>query len=194
MIAIATGCASTATYMRESTSQNLTTVPADKARIVFLRSSFVGSAISAVVSEVADSEPKFVGVLQNGRKIAYDVPAGKRLFMVTSESADFLEANLAAGKTYYAFVTPRMGVWKARFSFVAAKTTADGLFKLGSEEFNKTLANNKLEEKTPEGEKWFSENIRDIKEKQNEYWVKWNSTEKSSPERANQTLNIGDSL
>lgn len=36
--------------------------------------------------------------------------------MVVSEAADFMDAELETGKTYYALVTPRLGVWKARFS------------------------------------------------------------------------------
>ena len=35
------------------------------------------------------------------------------MFSVVGEAADFLEADLAAGKTYYIQVAPRMGAWKA---------------------------------------------------------------------------------
>lgn len=50
-------------------------------------------------------------------KVAYHTEPGEHMFMVIAESADFMQATLEAGKTYYAQIVPRPGVWKARFSF-----------------------------------------------------------------------------
>lgn len=195
LVAILTGCASTSSYMKESSTQTLATVPTDKARVVFVRNTFLGSAISAVVTDSTTAQsPVFIGVLQNAKKLAYDVPAGKRVFTVTSESADFLEANLLPGKTYYAFVTPRVGVWKARFSFVAVKATGAGIFGLNTNEFKKALEETRFSEKAPDGDKWFKENLPDILAKQNEYWPKWNGPGKAPAERAAQTLTEGDGI
>src|SRR3954466_9873239 len=85
----------------------------NEATIVFMRSSFMGSAISASVFDVSQGSSKFIGIVQNGTKVAYSVPPGEHVFMVASESADFMKATLLPGKTYYALVTPRVGAWKA---------------------------------------------------------------------------------
>lgn len=94
----------------------VTAPPADKAVLVFLRPSTFGFGIQSSVFDVTESPPTFVGIVSSTSKIAYASPPGARRFMVVSESADFMDAELEAGKTYYALVTPRMGAWKARFS------------------------------------------------------------------------------
>jgi hypothetical protein len=90
--------------------------PADKAVVVFLRPSTFGFNIQAPVFDVTESPPTFVGIVSSTSKIAYASPPGTRRFMVVGESADFMDAEFAGGKTYYALVTPRIGAFKARFS------------------------------------------------------------------------------
>ena len=85
--------------------------------VVFMRPSGFGGAIAASVFDVSGPDNKFVGIVNAGTKVAYPVAPGQYTFMVVSESADFLQATVASGNTYYALVTPRVGVWKARFSF-----------------------------------------------------------------------------
>ena len=75
-------------------------------------------AIQSTVFDVTDDAPRMVGIVSAKTKIAYEVAPGEHHFMVVSEAADFMRADLAAGKTYYALVTPRMGVWRARFSLL----------------------------------------------------------------------------
>src|SRR5687767_10367610 len=93
------------------------TIRQGEAMVLFMRSSFLGSAISASVYDVSGPETKFIGIIQNGTKMAYPVAPGTYTFMVVSEAADFMQATVLAGRTYYALVTPRIGMWKARFSF-----------------------------------------------------------------------------
>ena len=96
--------------------------------------------------------------------------------MVIGESADFMSAELEANKTYYALVTLRMGVWKARFSLKPIHSDA-----LNSPQFNKWLAGCEWVEKTPDSENWANSNSSNIQSKYNKYYSKWMS--KDLPER-----------
>ena len=84
--------------------------------IVFMRPSGMGYGIQSSVFEIDNTEPKLAGIVAAKKKVAYRIAPGNHLFMVVGESADFMSAELEANKTYYALVTPRMGMWKARFS------------------------------------------------------------------------------
>jgi hypothetical protein len=140
----------------------------DQALIVFMRSSFVGSIISASIYDVSGDDTKFIGIMYNGTKVSYDVAPGEYTFMVVSESADFLKATVSAGKTYYALVTPRPGAWKARFSFQPLRQ-AD----LTSAAFSKWDSKTYLVDNTPESEEWAKSNAADIAEKRASYWPEW---------------------
>ncbi len=71
----------------------------DDTTVVFMRYSAVGAAIKATVYEITDDKTIFIGIMKNKTKINYPTTAGKHTFMVVSEAADFMEADLAAGKT-----------------------------------------------------------------------------------------------
>ncbi len=111
-------CAGPIRSMREvPADQVVTTRPEPgKVTVVFLRPSTLGFGISSSVYELKPDNDTFVGIVPAKRKLVYVTAPGKTRFMVVSEAADFMAAELDAGKTYYALVTPRMGVWKARFS------------------------------------------------------------------------------
>ena len=88
--------------------------------------------------------------------------------MVVSEAADFMAAELEVGKTYYALVTPRLGVWKARFSLrpVTAEELASGKFAEWDDDC-------RFIENTPASHAWAKENWSDIQSKKVEYLQKW---------------------
>lgn len=88
--------------------------PADKAMVVFLRPSKYAYKVSAVVFDGDD----FVSVIMSRSYLTYLTEPGQHMFMVISEAADFLEADLEGGKIYFALVAARMGAWRARFSLV----------------------------------------------------------------------------
>jgi hypothetical protein len=184
------GCAST--KMAVAPEQTLSPVNPDQARVVFLRSSFVGSAIQAALFDVSEVDPKFIGIISDGTKLAYDTEAGHRIFMVVSEAADFMEADLQAGRTYYGMVTPRMGAWKARFSLWPVRNGPSGEYDLNSEKFQGWLEKNSLVVNTRESEQWFIDNLESIREKQTEYWAAWQ--EKSPQDLAERTLNPDDGV
>lgn len=59
---------------------------------------------------------KYVGQLPAKYQLAYQAKPGKHNFMVMGGSADFLDANLKAGKKYYIVIEPRPGFTGLSFS------------------------------------------------------------------------------
>jgi hypothetical protein len=165
------GCASSG--MVKAPNQALTNAPAEHAQVVFMRSSFVGSAISASVFEVTNGTPEFLGLVEDDTKIVVKATPGKHVYMVVSEAADFMEAEVVAGKTYYSVVTPRMGAWKARFSLWPVSTASGKEFSWDSKDVQKMVSKTVLVENSEKSTKWAQSNRNDIAEKYKEYWKVW---------------------
>lgn len=153
-----TGCASklmqpvTPAAMNDSVSLN-------ESAIVFFRATNFGGAIQAPVIEAAeDGKINFVAVVSAATKYLHRTSPGKHLYVVGGESSEMLEADMEAGKTYYAYVSPRMGLWKARFVFTPVPDVTD-------ESFKKDLAWCNWVQNTPDGEQWFLENQQSLREK-----------------------------
>ena len=66
-IALLSGCASSKMMVQEN--QQLVSPMAGKAQVVFMRSTFVGSAIQASVFDVTSGEPEFIGIISNDTKL-----------------------------------------------------------------------------------------------------------------------------
>ena len=175
-----------------STDQTVTAPAPDKAQVVFMRSSFYGSAINASLFEVKGDTNEFIGIMANGTKIVKEVEPGEHTFMVVSEAADFMQADLEAGKTYYAMVTPRMGAWKARFSFQPIKKEANTEFSTSSDEFGDWVTNTKLVQNSEKSLLWAENNANSVNSKRDAYYAKWQS--KDDEEIARQTLDASDGL
>jgi len=137
----------------------------DSAIVVFLRPSILGGAIQSSVFDISGTSDELVGIVSSGRKIAYSTKPGKRRFMVIGESADFMDAELAAGRIYYARVEPRVGFWKARFSLVPV-TAADA--SLAGD-----LSSCKWVDNTASSLAWARENMPSIREKHTSYLPDW---------------------
>lgn len=184
------GCASNP--MQVSPVQTIQKVDANATQVVFMRSSFVGSAINASLYEIVDGEPQFIGILANATRIAYPTTPGKHTFMVVSEAADFMEADLAPGLTYYSIVTPRMGAWKARFSLWPIKKDSSAEFSVSNPEFSSWQSNTSLVSNSEKSLLWFQKSKASVVEKQQEYWPVWQ--EKSAEDKAKRTLAPEDGL
>lgn len=157
-------------------AQNQTPTPEEgKALVIFLRSTFVGSAISASVYDAPDGETKFIGIIQNKQRVAYQAEPGQHRFMVIAENADFVDATLDAGKTYYVLVSPRMGVWKARFSLFPIHSDAAAEHNVHSADFKKWMASTQLVEVTEKNIAWYEKTKANIEEKKADYLKKWNA-------------------
>lgn len=169
------GCAGTVKNMQAVPPDRVVSAPVQgKSLVVFMRPSGMAYAIQSSVFDVTGTTPSLVGILAAKKKVAYQLEPGQHTFMVVGESGDFMSAELEANKTYYALVTPRMGVWKARFSL--KPVTAD---ELKSAEFTKWLADCEWVEKAPESDAWASDNMADIQSKQKEYYTDWMKKEAS---------------
>ena len=190
VVLLASGCASP--LMVDSPQQTLVAPTDEQAQVVFMRSSSFGGAIQSTLFDISDDETKFIGILSTGKKIAYTVDPGKRVFMVVSEAADFMEANLDGGKTYYAMVTARFGVWRARFSLKPVRNRRHGEFQYQSSSFQGWLKSTEFAENSPASHAWAASNLPDVISKRVKYWEKWQ--QKSAPDRAERTLFPDDGI
>lgn len=156
-------------------SETVSAPSPDKALVIFMRPSMVGGAIQATLYD----ELAYVGTISSKTRIAYETVPGEHMFMVIGESADFMKADLLAGKTYYAAIIPRIGFWKARFSF----RPQNG--QISEDELQSWLGDTKQVRISDEGLKWAQDNEPSIRQKKAEYLPKW----ESKPDPDKQILN-----
>lgn len=122
--------------------------PPGASLVYFVRPPVSSESDSAVVMD----DDIYVGTLDERAHLAYVTKPGKHLFVVVSEAADFMEADLEPDKTYYASVRRRMGVWEERFSFIAHVDPA-------SVDAARKLVNTTPQVRSSEaGDKWFEQN------------------------------------
>ncbi|MGY2173039.1 hypothetical protein [Pseudomonas gingeri] len=184
------GCAGNP--MQVVPTQTIPTAEPTAAQVVFMRSSFVGKIIDASLYDVTGGQTRFIGIMANGSKINYPTTPGKHTFMVVSEAADFLEADLAPGKTYYSVVTPRMGAWKARFSLWPVSSDSKAEFSAGSKDVTDLIKNTELVDNSPKSLSWFESNKGSVEEKRADYWPVWQ--QKSPEDLAKRTLHPQDGI
>lgn len=166
------GCAGSISNMKELPAGTTVASPGPgESLVVFTRTSGVGFAIQSSVFEVRNNQSALIGILAAKTKLAYRAMPGSHLFMVIGENADFLTADLAPGMTYYVDVSPRMGVWKARFA-MEPKRTSD----LGTPEFKSSVDECRWVEKTAASENWALGNMASIESKRTEYYADWLAT------------------
>lgn len=165
------GC-SVSPHLTEVSLEQKTVYPKrGKALVIFMRPSFYGGAIQATVFD----DTKYIATVSAGTHVAYQAEPGKHTFMVVSEAADFMDADLQAGKTYYSLVEARMGFWRARFSLKAVNSD------VSTTQIAEWLTETKRMEPNAEGRKWALENQGSIDAKKVEYIQKWMA--KSASER-----------
>lgn len=144
--------------------------------VVFMRPSSFGGAIMATVYD----GKKYIGTIPANSKFTYQTEPGEHMFMVIGESADFMKADLAPGKTYYARVAARMGAWKARFSFVPYNNSEP------ESELQGWINGTALMKKNEKGDQWAKGNAQSINSKHDKYLPRW--LEKDPASQAKQTL------
>ena len=165
--------------MQPAAQQQPPAVEAGKAMLVIMRPSFYGGAIAASVYDITGGQTRLIGVLGPKDKIAYPVDAGAHRFMVVAENADFMEATLDAGKTYYAVVRARPGVWKARFSLLPIHATSADQYNLQGAEFKEWNDKSEWVERTERADAWFAEHGASVEEKKHDYLEKWDRMDAS---------------
>lgn len=169
VLVLLSGCAGSSAYMKDVPEETASFAPsAGKALVTFMRPSGIGFAVQSTVFDVTAGKTEFIGIVSAKTKIAYEVEPGDHHFMVVGESADFIGATVEADKHYYALVTPRMGVWKARFSL----RPVTGV-ELKSDQFADWFDECRWVENTGQSYEWAKNNRDSILAKQQEYWEVW---------------------
>jgi hypothetical protein len=163
------GCAGTVTNMREvPASQAMAAPEPGKALVVFMRPSGLGFGVQSSVFEIRNETPVLVGIVAAKTRVMQQVNPGRYLYMVIGENADFMTADVVAGRTYYVKVEPRMGMWKARFGLEPYRAK-----DLAGAEFTGALTECRAVEKGPESEAWAASNAASIASKRTEYYGDW---------------------
>ena len=169
LVLMLSACAGSSPRMQEVTTAGYAPAPEPgKALVVFMRPSGFGFAVQSTVYEIVDEELRIIGIISAKTKLAYQVQPGKRLFMAMGESADFMTAELQAGRTYYASVAPRMGMWKARFAFEPVRGK-----DFDTEAFKNDLSGTRWVEKSVATDEWFMLNRTDVLAKRASYYPDW---------------------
>ena len=178
--------------MQPAAQQQAPQLEAGKAMLVIMRPSHAGGAIAASVYDITGEQTTLIGVLGPKDKIAYQVAPGAHRFMVVAENADFMEATLDAGKTDYAVLRARPGLWKARFSLLPIHATSADQYNLQDPEFQKWNSAGEWVERTERADAWFAENHASVEEKRRDYLVKW---DRMAPnDKAELVLNAADGV
>ncbi|WP_144394997.1 hypothetical protein [Pleionea sediminis] len=161
-----------------------------KATIVFMRSSFVASAIGVELFEINNGELTFVGELPNGSKIAHQTTPGEKVYMAYGTAADFMIAKVIGNKTYYSIVRPNWGTG----GFAPTPIRADGSsdYNMNSSEFEDWKSDTDLLEKKPDAREWFKKNKDKYKKIYNEYWSRFQK--KTAAEKLERTMQVSDGI
>jgi hypothetical protein len=101
-----------------------TAPPPGKAAVVFLRPS--ASGYTASIFELKKDTNVFAGHVPAFKKLLYVADPGTTRFLVSGQGADFLDATLDAGRTYYVLVLPATG---AGFQFKPVTKADDRNFQ-----------------------------------------------------------------
>jgi hypothetical protein len=121
-----TGCAGSSGMAEVAEPSAVVTSQPDKATIVFYRGGNSADTNHALLFDDSTDPPHLIGIINAGTKIAFVGDPGARRFMVFNERPDFMEAELAPGKTYYVELAPTgRGTWKERFALYPRRGDPD---------------------------------------------------------------------
>jgi len=182
-------CQSTMT--RQADNQTLLNPNGSHSRMIFMRTTMFGGAIQSSVYDVTDGEIKFIGIVSAKTRLIYDVPPGNYMFMVVAENADFMAAEMVGGKTYRSIITPRYGIWKARFSLHPVRKDGSSKHSLHAKHIQSGNKHPIVVNK-PEAQQWFKRNKQNIHSKYSRYWPKW--VAKPEPHKAKRTVFASDGI
>jgi hypothetical protein len=149
---------------RQQEGLQLQAPPPDKALVVVVRPGRMAGMVSSTIFDGSE----FVAVLMDYTYVAYDAAPGTHRFMVLGEAADFMDADLEAGKVYFARVTPRFGVWRARFSLDPVTPHEEEWTEIRG-----WLNDSYLVKPNAAGRTWAQNNEQSIEEKRSAYLERW---------------------
>ncbi|MCW8900560.1 MAG: hypothetical protein OQK75_10115 [Gammaproteobacteria bacterium] len=185
------GCGGSSALMKPSQNQNITPASKQKAKIVFMRTSFVSGAVNAELFEIANGKIKFIGSIPMGSKIVHETTPGKKVYMAYGIAADFMLADVRAGKTYYSIVRPNWGT--GGFAPTPIRTDGTSEYNTSSPDFKDWVSGTELLEPIPEdAKKWFAQEQKNIMETYKEYWKRFQT--KNPNEKAERSLTPRDGM
>jgi hypothetical protein len=182
------GCASS--LMRPGSAQQAAAPEATNAKIVFMRSSVVASAIGVDMFEVINGDLKFIGQLPTGNKIVYETTPGKKVFMAYGTAADFMTADVAGGKTYYSIVRPNWGT--GGFAPTPIRNDGTSEYNMKSKDFRDWLSSTKPIEPNDDAQPWFTTNKARYQDLYKDYWARFQK--KNDQEKAERMLRPEDGV
>src|SRR6267142_4461255 len=162
----------------------------DEAVIIFLADPGAGfTSISVTLYDITEPSVKFIGVIDQGTKVAYAVKPGTYAFMVLATSTDFMEASVVAGKRYFAIVSAEYpkAVGTLRYRLKAVRQA-----ELSSSDFISMERNAAYAAKTARADDWYanSKNAASVAARREKFFPAW--FRKSPQERDSQVLRAED--
>ena len=128
---------------------------------------------------------RFIGQLPTGNKLAYETaPGDNKVFMAYGTAADFMIANVSAGKTYYSIVRPNWGTGGFAPTPIRGRSSMDP--DVNSSQFKDWMSSTKLIETAEGAPAWFNENKARLQAIYVDYWSRFER--KSPSEKAERTL------
>lgn len=164
VLACGSGCARRSALVDYVPWAEIGTPSPDRAVIVFLRPSSLGYLISAAVYE----DDQFLGIVMRNTYVIQSTTPGRHMYMVVSEAADFMSADLEGGKIYFATVVPRMGWWRARFSLEPVTPSSPSWAQLDG-----WLRDSQRAILNEEGRQWARDNLESVLGKKAGDLPKW---------------------
>lgn len=164
--------------MIKSPDQRINPSPEAEAQIVFMRSSFTAGALGVELFEIENGELRFIGQLPNGSKVAHRTKPGRKVYMAYGNAADFMIADVLAGKTYYSIVRPNWGT--GGFAPTPVRTDGTSEYNTTRKAFKEWLADTDLLVSKPDAKEFFEENKAKYQSIYNDYWQRF---QRKSPEQ-----------
>jgi hypothetical protein len=165
---------------------------AQTSRVVFLRPSWFAGLVHAPLFDVSGGEPAFIGAISTGEKVVLETTPGEHRFMVAAETADFMDARMAPGRTYYAVVRPGVGIWGARFSLWPVKADPAAKYSLEDDDLEEWVEEADPVASAPAAEQWYRDNLASVRSNYDAHLAKWE--QKSSQDRAARSLDEADGV
>jgi len=150
-------------------------------QVVFMRVSKQSAGTTAALFDVTEpGEPKYIGTVGPSTKLSYALKPGLYTFMAVGDTAEFMQAAIVGGRTYYALVIPRSGA--KRFTIEPVRRD-----ELGGTEFAGWDRGTRIASGAARSQAY---DAADAADKRSRYWTQW--SKKSEAQRAELTLNAED--
>jgi hypothetical protein len=167
LVVLGAGCGSRG--MRSVSQPAIAPPGPDEAVVVFMRPLLVGGTYSTSVFDLRPDGDRFVGILLTQTRLAYRVPPGRTRFMLvaTGGNDQFMDAELAGGKTYYA------AVGYETVGNIAAYVLQPVPVNRESKEVKECLEHCAWVENTEKSEAWGRNHLRDLPKRKARYLPAW---------------------